>query len=260
MSLLLQGDEELERELVAEKIGAPATGSVLFHIALAGSILAYYFVGGFFKSNTWGGSTSGGAIRVNVTNTIPLPSEQPPNENVLATEKPSPAPAPPQPKAAPRVDDDAIAIQGKQAKKQPPAVKAPKIPQPVQTNKAQYGEQAANNMPRSTTGTTTNGPVSVTTGDFGSRFPWYVEIIKRKVDQNWFRAEVDPKTTKGSTVQVYFRIDRSGVPSQFKVNKTSGSPTLDRSCLRAAQRVDTFGPLPAGSNDRWLDTTYDCTY
>ena len=40
----------------------------------------------------------------------------------------------------------------------------------------------------------------------------------------------------------------------------TGSPTLDRSCLLATQRVDTFGDLPRESNDQWLDVTYDCTY
>jgi protein TonB len=106
----------------------------------------------------------------------------------------------------------------------------------------------------------TNGPVTVANGDFGSRFGWYVEVIKRKVDQNWFRAEVDPRTPRGASTQIYFRVSRQGVPSNFKVNVSSGSPTLDRSCLRATQRVDTFGGLPAGSNDLWLDVTYDCTY
>ena len=105
-----------------------------------------------------------------------------------------------------------------------------------------------------------SGPVSVANGDFGSRFGWYVEVIKRKVDQNWYRAEVDPRTPRGATAQVYFKVSRQGVPSNFKINNSSGSPTLDRSCERATQRVDTFGALPAGANDQWLDVTYDCAY
>ena len=60
--------------------------------------------------------------------------------------------------------------------------------------------------------------------------------------------------------EIYFRLDRQGIPSNFKINTASGSPTLDQSCLRATERVDTFGALPAASNDRWLDVTYDCTY
>jgi len=61
-------------------------------------------------------------------------------------------------------------------------------------------------------------------------------------------------------VQIYFKVNRQGVPSGFKVNTASNSPTLDRSCLLATERVDTFGDLPRDSNDQWLDVTYDCTY
>ena len=128
-------------------------------------------------------------------------------------------------------------------------------------NRAKYGEQAGSSMPRATTAQSgASGPVSVSNGDFGTRFGWYVNQIKSGVDQNWFRAEVDPRTPRGASAQIYFRINRQGVPSNFKINTASGSPTLDRSCLRATQRVETFGVLPRDSNDQWLDVTYDCTY
>jgi len=40
----------------------------------------------------------------------------------------------------------------------------------------------------------------------------------------------------------------------------SGSPSLDTSCLRAVQRVDTFGPLPAGYNQSSISVEYYCEY
>jgi protein TonB len=266
MSILQDSEGQLERELAGEPVAAPATGSIVLHAALFGGVLLWGMVSGWFHGNTWGGSAAGGAIQVNlVSSALPLPSDQPPNQNVLATDKPSQAPVLPLPKAppAPVVDQKTIDIQGKQEKPKPkPAVKTPPVKTPTKMdNRAQYGEQAASNIPKATAGqTTTNGPVSVTTGDFGTRFGWYVEVIKRKVDQNWFRAEVDPRTPKGAKAQIYFRVNRQGVPSGFGINISSGSPTLDRSCLRATQRVDSFGPLPPASNDQWLDVTYDCTY
>ena len=263
MSVLLEGDEQLERELTGEPIAAPATGSVLLHIAIAGAIVAYYIIGGFYKSNRWGGPSSGGAIQVNlVSSAIPLPSDQPPNQNVLATETPSPAPAPPEPKAAPKVDEQAIPISGK--KVQPKPQVAPKnqqkVQQPVQQNRAQYGEQAANNLPRTTQGQTSPGPTSVTQGDFGSRFGWYVDNINRKMSQVWNRYEVDPRTPKGTRVFLIFTIGRDGVPGNPQLDRSSGSPTLDRSCLRAVQRVDTFGALPGGYSGSSLNVSYYCEY
>jgi protein TonB len=267
MNSLLDGTQhlgaQLERELTPEPIFAPAAGSLALHGVLFGSLLFYGILSGLLHHNLWGNPGTGGAIQVSlVSNVLPLPADQPPNENVLTTQNPSKAPAEPTPKAKQAVDETAIPIAGKQEKlKKQPAPKN-KQPQPKQNNLAQFGEQAGSFMPRSAMAqnTASNGPVSISNGDFGTRFGWYVEIIKRKVSQNWNRYEVDSRTSKGATAEIYFRVSRQGVPSSFKINTSSGSPTLDQSCLRATQRVDTFGSLPPESNDQWLDVTYDCTY
>lgn len=269
MSSILEGGEQLERELMPDPIAAPAAGSIVLHALLFGLVIFYAIIGGFFHHNFWGSPGPGSAIQVSLdSSAIPLPSDQPKTDNVLTTEKPSQAPAPPQLKAKEAVDQTAIPIQGKQQKpqkekQQETAPKTqPKQPKPLQDNRAQFGEQAGSKLSRSTFAqpTAADQPVSVGNGDFGSRFPWYVEGIKRKVSQNWIRSQVDPGTPKGASVQIYFKVNRQGVPGSFKINTASGSPTLDRSCLLATQRVDTFGPLPPQSNDQWLDVTYDCTY
>ena len=262
MSFLLEGDEQLERELTGDRVVAPASRSVLLHLALAGAIIGYYYAGGFFKSNLWGGPNVGGAIQVQMTNAIPLPSDVPPNQNVLATDKPSPAPAPPEPKAAPKVDEQAIPITGKkeQPKPAPTPQKQQKIQQPVPQNKATYGEQAANNLPRAIQGQTSPGPTAITQGDFGTRFGWYVDGINRKMSQAWNKFEVDPRTPKGARVFIVFPISRNGQPGNPQLDRSSGSPTLDRSCMRAVQRVDTFGALPGGYNGSTLNVSYYCEY
>jgi protein TonB len=263
MKSLLEDIEQLDRPSAPDPLAAPAAGSVALHGALLGGLLLYGTLAGFFHGQMWGNAGAGGAIQVSlVSNAIPLPSEQQ-NQNVLMTETPSQAPAEPTPKARQAVDEKAIPIAGKQTK--PQQKTAPKTqknqPQP-RDNRAQYGEQAGSILPRATLAqnSASNGPVSITNGDFGSRFGWYVEIIKRKVSQNWNRYEVDSRTPRGATAEVYFRVNRQGAPSNFKINTTSGSSTLDQSCLRATERVDTFGDLPRDSNDQWLDVIYDCTY
>lgn len=263
MSVLLEGDEQLERALTGEPVAGPATGAVLLHLAIAGAVVAYYIVGGFFHSNLWGGPNVGGAIQVNlVSSAIPLPSDQPPNQNVLATDKPSPAPAPPEPKTAAKVDEKAIPITGKkeQPKPAPTPQKQQKLQQQPQQNKAQYGEQAANNLPRAVTGQTNPGPTSIAQGDFGSRFAWYVDGINRKMSQNWNKFEVDPRTPKGARVYIVFPIARNGQPGAPQIDRSSGSRTLDDSCRRAVQRIDTFGALPGGYNGSTLNVSYYCEY
>jgi periplasmic protein TonB len=263
-----EGTDQLEREITpsSDPIAGPAAGSLVLHGVLFGGLLFYGILNGFFHHNPWGNPGAGGAIQVTlVSNALPLPADQPQNQNVLSTETPSQAPAEPTPKAKQAVDETAIPISGKQVKPQKQAQNVPKTqphqPQPKQDYRAAFGEQSGMSMARSTMAqTSADAPVNIANGDFGTRFPWYVDGIKRKVSQNWIRGQVDPRTPKGAVVQIYFRVNRQGAPSNFKVSTASGSPTLDRSCFLATQRVDTFGDLPRESNDQWLDVTYDCTY
>jgi protein TonB len=44
------------------------------------------------------------------------------------------------------------------------------------------------------------------------------------------------------------------------MSQNSGSQTLDRSCMRAAERVDSFGPLPPQYSQSTVMTSYYCEY
>jgi len=261
MSYLLEGTEHLEQELTPEPVMAPATGSVILHLALIASVLLYGIIGGFFHHNLWGGTGPGGAIQVNlVSNALPVPTNQPINQNVLSTEKPSEAPAPPQPKAKQQEDQDAIPLQGKPKKPQRETVeRTPPQKEAVQNNRASYGEQAGTNMQRATQNFT-NGPASVNDANFGSMFPWYVQGIARKMDQNGYRALADPRTPKGARAYIEFTIDRDGSVSNVKLDQSSGSSTWDSVCVRAAWRSQNFGGLPSQYRGSTLQVSYYCEY
>jgi protein TonB len=264
MSSVLEGGDQLEQELTPEPVVAPAVGAIVLHAALAVGIALYAVLGGFIHHNLWGNQGTGGAIQVSlVSGALPLPSDQPPNQNVLATETPSQAPAEPTPKAKEAVDETAIPISGKQAKPQLQKQTAQKTPQhqPSQNNRAQYGEQAGSSMPRSTTAQgATIGPTTIAGGDFGSRFGWYVTQINSKMANSWDKREVDPHTPRGLRVYLVFTIRRDGSPTSVQIDRSSGSSTLDLSCERGVQRVDTFGPLPSAYNSSTLKVSYYCEY
>jgi periplasmic protein TonB len=271
-------------ELQRDHFGGPAVGSLMLHVGVVGAIALYVFLIGRFHGGIWGNSESApGAIQATLVSsapTIPLPSENKPTENVLATQTPSPAPAPPAPqKTVEAPPPDAIPIPEKQkpvkAKQAPQKAEAPVKPQPQknvtptstkhaqtvpnQQNRANYGEAAQTNIPRSMTSNPNgNNPVAVNGGDFGSRFPWYVDLIRRKTAQNWLVQEVSPNTPAGSKVFLSFVVARDGSPSQIRIAQSSGSPSLDTSCLRAVQRVDSYGPLPGGYNGSSLSVSYYC--
>ena len=106
----------------------------------------------------------------------------------------------------------------------------------------------------------TAGPTSVNNGDFGSRFGWYVDGINRKMGSNWYKSLVDQRTPRGAKAYIDFKINRDGSVGDVRLEQTSGSPTLDNSCMRAAERVDTFGALPTGYNQSTLLVSYYCEY
>ena len=262
MDSLLEGSEQLERELAPEPMVAPAAGSLLLHTALFGSVLAYGLLAGLLHHNVWGKEGIGGAIQVNLTNALPLPSDQPRNENVLSTETPSQAPAEAAPKTKQAVDESALAIADKKKPEQQTTRKTPKYPpEPMPDNLARYGEQAGSSMARSLPQQGyTSGQTTVSDSDFGTRFGWYVDAGNRRMASSWYKQEVDPRTPRGARAYIQFAIHRDGSVSNVEMSQNSGSQTLDRSCLRAAQRVDTFGSLPSQYGPSTVMTSFYCEY
>jgi protein TonB len=261
MESVLEGSEHLERELSPEPVAAPAVGSVVLHVVLAGGVIFYGAFSGLFHHNMWGNAGPGGAMQVSlVSNTLPLPSDQPPNQNVLSTETPSQAPAAPTPKEQQQVDERAIPILGRNAQPEKRTMQKTQQhqPQPMQ-NRAAYGEQAGSQMPRGMQ-STANGPTLIGDGDFASRFGWYVNQINAKMATSWNRYEVDPRTPRGARVYLVFTISREGNPGNVQLDRSSGSPTLDLSCERGVQRVGTFGSLPSAYNQSSLKVSYYCEY
>lgn len=255
--------EHLESELTPEPIAGPAAGALLLHGLLLGLLIFYGVLSGLFKHNLWGSIGSGGAMQVNITSTIPLPNNQPMNQNVLSTETPSTAPAPPSPKEQRKVDEKAIPILGKQVKPKQQNMAKTQLhqQQPRQDNLARYGEQNGTSIPRATMPQTgSNGPTTIGDNDFASRFGWYVDQINTKMANSWYKQEVDPRTPKGARVYLVFTVGRNGNPGDVQLDRSSGSPTLDRSCERGVQRVDTFGALPAAYNQSTLKVSYYCEY
>ena len=186
-----------------------------------------------------------------LVSSIPLPNPPTQTQNVLANESKGLAQSPPQ--ETPKPEPEAIPIPAPEAKKKGPHESVQKKPPPQQVAKAEednripFGEGGPVSGPYgSFTAGGAKGGFGFTggAGDFGSRFAWYVDGVRRKVSENWLKYEVDPRITAANRVYIYFEINRSGQPTNVRVEQSSGIPSLDQSALRALERIDTFGPLP----------------
>jgi protein TonB len=213
---------------------------------------------GLFHHNFWGSPGAGGSMQVSITSALPLPADEL-NQNVLATETPSEAPAAPSPKEQHKVDETAIPIAGKHVPPKQQNVAKTQQHQPTPTANHQYGEPSGSVMPHQmqpgTIGQTTVGDNS-----FSSLYPYYVDQINRTMQQNWNKGQVNPQTPKGARVYLVFAIHRDGSVSGLRLDQSSGSPTLDKSCMIAVQRASNFGVLPAGYNQSELNVGYYCEY
>jgi protein TonB len=237
--------------------GADLALSLGFHAAIAGALFGLALL--HPRSKPWGDqSPTAGAIQATMTDSIPLPPRQPiDDKSVLASETPSPAPVvakettppPPSPKDIPVVVKQPPKPT-RPVKEAPPveAVKHP-VPTPPPPTKAATGDTSGMRLAQSTI-QMKNGsaPANVQDRSFGAHFAYYVAAVNRRVTQNWFTQEADPRASEGKHAIVLFDIDRDGIPSNVRLEARSGSPSLDTSAIRAVQRVDSFGPLPQGDH------------
>ncbi len=239
------------------------------------ALLAVALVGAAYLSRTnpdrWGEhSASVGAIQASMVSSIPLPPRAKPVEKqVLASEDVNQAPLPP-PKAAtqppPKPTDILIKAKTPEPAKPAPVhsanpakpdvkaepTEAPPVkhPQPApESPKARTGETTATQLPEAIS-QSKNGTATATVEDrtFGARYAYYLRGVSQRVSQDWYSQEADARASQGKRVTLLFDIDHDGVPGNVRVETRSGSPTLDASAVRAVQRVDGFGPLPAGDH------------
>ncbi len=243
-----------------EHWGRALAWSAGFHVAVTGLIILYatFFMGA--RGEGWGSGGGGSAIGVTLVSSVPLPANPVQTQNILANESKGLT------QSQPKVEEkapDAIEIQGKNAKikpKPPTPTKAKPKPEPEpESNQVAFGEGGPVSGPYGTfaAGGAKGGfGITGSGGDFGTRYGWYVQIIQRKVSENWLKYEVDPNITSAERVYITFDVARDGHPYDIKIEQSSRVPSLDISAIRALQRIDTFGPLPSDYSGNKISVEY----
>jgi len=228
--------------------------SVLFHGLLTVCILAV----SYFERRpiAWGGIGGElGGTRVNLVSAagIPLPRESMVTESKavdvtkgLHKEEP---PKPPEPK------EDATKIPTfTKEKRLPPSQKSRvlenKTPEPE--NAVPYGKGGNPDLPTGYSQTPGSGSSGVTVqgqggADFATRYGWYIEAARRRVQPNWNVLMLDPAVRNSTTLHcvISFTIQRDGSIKNLRIAQSSGNSSWDYSGLRAIQSSAPFPPLPS---------------
>lgn len=226
--------------------------SVGAHALLFGGMMLYAYLLGGGIGEDWGGTGGGGAMNVALTTSIPLAPRNAPAENIVATESEGVSESIPKP---PEKAPDAIPIPEQQAKKTEKGV-TPTRPKPQERQVKRTEPPPQNVVPFGEGGpvasayaiSTPTGGGGLTFGSdgaFGTRYGWYVDAVRRKVSENWYKYEVGAGLESAKRVYITFEILRDGRPNNIQISQSSGVPALDISAMRALQRIDTFGPLPS---------------
>ena len=237
--------------------GAIVVSTGLHVLLFGGALIAGYLTSP--RGTSWGGSESGSAIPANLVSAVPLPQPQQPTQNIVATESKGITQSVPE-----KVPEEAnaVPIPEKEVKRPPKktaVTQAPQNPRPVtppQDNVVPYGQGGPISGPYGAfKATNVKGGFSFQSGDFGSRYGWYVQVVNNKVSNNWYTVDVG-QGALGHRVYILFDIERDGSPSNVRIEQSSGIPALDQSAVRAVQRIDTFGPPPSGNKvsvEFWFD-------
>jgi protein TonB len=235
--------------------------SGVLHLTLLIAVAVSIYVN--FLGNAWSGigGSGGESVKVNLVSSAGIPMPTPPVIRDSQTVDPTKGlyqelekPKPPEPPT------DAQKIpEFKQEKPLPPSHKSkvfePKIPPP--DNAVPYGKGGQPKIPTgyatqpgsAAAGVSVQGPG----GNFASRYGWYIESVKRRIQGNWLQSTIDPSVRMARTARctVQFTISRDGSVKDIRISQTSGNLSLDNSGLRA---VMTSNPMPA------LPTDYSGTY
>ncbi|HTD24272.1 MAG TPA: TonB family protein [Terriglobales bacterium] len=249
--------------LEREPWGGYLTWSAGMHVLLFGSIIVYSGIISSRHGENWGSTEIGEAMSATLVSRapVPLPSQPEQTENVVANESKGLTESKPQ---TVEQQPNALLIPDQNTKKKPDQHTSPEKPRipPPEDNRVPFGQGGPVSGPFGVfTANNAKGGFSFTgpAGDFGSQFGWYVDVVRRKVSENWMKYEVDPSITASRRVYIVFDIQSGGEPTNIQVEQSSGVPSLDQSAIRALQRIDSFGPLPGGyrgskvSVEFWFD-------
>ena len=240
--------------------------SVFFHVLLIAAVFgAAYFD---HRGAGWGGVGGQlGGVKVNLVSPagIPMPRPETVTESKAvdptnSLHKEDPKPKPPEPKT------DATPIQKFEKEKPLPRSRKTRTLEnktPTQDNDIPGG---GGNPDLPTGYSPTPGPsgagdkvIGQGGGDFGGRYPWYVDAVRTRIRQSWDQTTIEPAVRaahRAHTVMT-FRINANGSISNIRVSQSSSNSSMDYSAMRALQSIDAFRPLPNDYMGTYVDVTFD---
>jgi protein TonB len=236
-----------------ESLKSPLVWSLLGHGLLFASLVISTLLS--HRGDSWGGP-GGSSVSVKLVGGLSgwhLPRPEvvttsrvvDPTKGLYTSEPPPKVPAP-------RAEAEEIPEFTKQ--KQPRYVTRPsrvlEDETPPPPNAVPYGQGGAPAMPYSEFTMGSSGATAVmgfsgtAGGDFGGRFPWYVDAVRNRVSSNWLQSTVEPSVRFAPRAVVTFDILRNGAVTNVQILSSSGNASVNNSVVRAILSSNPVNPLP----------------
>ena len=233
-----------------DNLRLPLVFSCAFHSLLLGSLILSTFLS--HRGELWGGA-GGGAMTVGLVRSIagiplPRPESVTPSRVVDETRGLHKSePRPPEPETPAKKIPEFARNKPPRYVTRPSRVLENETPPPP--GAVPYGQGGSPSLPYtqfSMAGATQGGlGFSGPGGEFSSRFPWYVEAVRRRISGNWLLAAVDPAIRWAPRVVVSFQVLRDGSVVNVELLRSSGMASVDNSAVRAVRDASPLERLPS---------------
>ncbi|MGC0773456.1 MAG: energy transducer TonB, partial [Candidatus Acidiferrum sp.] len=141
-------------------------------------------------------------------------------------------------------------------------VDEPKVPPP--DNAVDYGKGGNPQLPTSYATQPASGSGAVAMkgqggGDFALRYPWYVDSVIRRINQDWDQTSIDlaVRAARQARCVMTFRIYRDGTVKDMQITQGSGNVSMDNSAQRALLSSNPMPPLPSDYPAPFVDVTFN---
>ena len=248
------------------RFGRFFTFSCALHAVLVGALIVSAWWQ--FRGNEWAGAGGGGdSVAVNlVTSPAGLPMPKPPTITDSKTVDPAETlnKAIEQPKPPPPPPDATKVPEFKHEKPLPPSKKSKTLDEKKpNVDNAVPGHGGTPNIPTgygSTPGKSSGLAMQGQGGgDFSSRYGWYVDAVKRRIQQNWLQNTIDPgvRAARSAHAVVQFTIYKDGTVKDIKIYQTSTNSSMDNSGLRAVMASSPMPSLPPDYSGSYVTVLFD---
>jgi protein TonB len=237
-------------QLAPPSLKVPFLFSLAFHSLLFGSLALSTLRS--HRGEVWGGP-GGGSMTVGLVGSlagVPLPRPEAVTPSRVVDETKglyTAEPKPKEPETPAKQIPEFARNKPQRYISRPSRVLENETPPPP--NAVPYGQGGSPSLPYTqfTMGGSTQGGLGFSGpgGDFGGRFPWYVEAVRNRVSSNWLQSTVDPVVRWAPRAVVVFQILRDGNIANAQLTRSSGNASVDNSALRAVLGSSPCPRLPA---------------